>query len=83
MTKKSDGPWYYQQIELGYNYRMTEAIQSSLLADPNIPDEVKVHIESIVTTNTPNPELYYAICWIKYDEHSNSSLIMEGLISGG
>jgi len=66
-----------------YNYRMTEAIQSSLLADPNIPDEVKVHIESIVTTNTPNPELYYAICWIKYDEHSNSSLIMEGLISGG
>lgn len=24
MTHKSDGPWYYQQIELGYNYRMTE-----------------------------------------------------------
>ena len=24
MTKKSDGPWYYQQIELGLNYRMTD-----------------------------------------------------------
>jgi len=24
MTKPADGPWYYQQIELGYNYRMTE-----------------------------------------------------------
>lgn len=24
MTHASDGQWYYQQIELGYNYRMTE-----------------------------------------------------------
>lgn len=24
MTNEPDGPWYYQQIELGYNYRMTE-----------------------------------------------------------
>jgi len=24
MTKESEGPWYYQQIELGWNYRMTE-----------------------------------------------------------
>jgi UDP-4-amino-4,6-dideoxy-N-acetyl-beta-L-altrosamine transaminase len=24
MTHQSDGPWYYQQLELGYNYRMTE-----------------------------------------------------------
>jgi UDP-4-amino-4,6-dideoxy-N-acetyl-beta-L-altrosamine transaminase len=24
MTHAPDGPWYYQQIELGYNYRMTE-----------------------------------------------------------
>jgi UDP-4-amino-4,6-dideoxy-N-acetyl-beta-L-altrosamine transaminase len=29
MTKISDGPWYYQQIELGYNYRMTE-LQAAL-----------------------------------------------------
>ena len=24
MTHTSDGPWYYQQIALGYNYRMTD-----------------------------------------------------------
>lgn len=24
MTKESDGAWYYQQIDLGFNYRMTE-----------------------------------------------------------
>ncbi len=29
MTADSDGPWYYQQLELGYNYRMTD-IQAAL-----------------------------------------------------
>ncbi len=29
MTHVSDGPWYYQQVELGYNYRMTD-IQAAL-----------------------------------------------------
>jgi len=24
MTHEPDGPWYYQQVELGFNYRMTE-----------------------------------------------------------
>lgn len=24
MTQEPDGPWYYQQIELGFNYRMTD-----------------------------------------------------------
>lgn len=29
MTREPDGSWYYQQIELGYNYRMTE-LQAAL-----------------------------------------------------
>lgn len=29
MTHVPDGPWYYQQIDLGYNYRMTE-LQAAL-----------------------------------------------------
>jgi UDP-4-amino-4,6-dideoxy-N-acetyl-beta-L-altrosamine transaminase len=29
MTRETDGPWYYQQIHLGYNYRMTE-LQAAL-----------------------------------------------------
>jgi len=29
MTKEADGEWYYQQVELGFNYRMTE-LQAAL-----------------------------------------------------
>ncbi|MDI1325509.1 MAG: UDP-4-amino-4,6-dideoxy-N-acetyl-beta-L-altrosamine transaminase [Brevundimonas sp.] len=29
MTKPSEGPWYYQQIDLGFNYRITD-IQAAL-----------------------------------------------------
>lgn len=29
MTHEPDGPWYYQQIELGYNYRLTD-LQAAL-----------------------------------------------------
>ena len=29
MTKESDGEWYYQQVDLGFNYRMTE-LQAAL-----------------------------------------------------
>lgn len=29
MTREPDGPWYYQQVALGYNYRMTE-LQAAL-----------------------------------------------------
>ena len=29
MTKDSEGPWYYQQISLGYNYRLTD-VQAAL-----------------------------------------------------
>jgi len=29
MTHASEGPWYYQQIDIGYNYRMTD-IQAAL-----------------------------------------------------
>jgi dTDP-4-amino-4,6-dideoxygalactose transaminase len=29
MTKPMDGPWYYEQIDLGFNYRMTE-LQATL-----------------------------------------------------
>ena len=31
MDKESEGGWYYQQVDLGYNYRMTD-IQAALLS---------------------------------------------------
>ena len=33
MTHETHGPWYYQQIELGFNYRMTE-LQAALGVSP-------------------------------------------------
>ena len=30
MSREPEGPWYYEQVELGYNYRMTD-IQAGLL----------------------------------------------------
>ena len=30
MIKEPDGPWYYEQVDLGYNYRMTD-IQAALI----------------------------------------------------
>jgi UDP-4-amino-4,6-dideoxy-N-acetyl-beta-L-altrosamine transaminase len=39
MTSSPEGPWYYQQIDLGYNYRLTE-IQAALgLSQLNRLDE--------------------------------------------
>src|SRR3546814_6014911 len=29
MSQTPDGPWYYEQVELGYNYRMTD-VQAAL-----------------------------------------------------
>lgn len=39
MTKQPDGDWYYQQIELGYNYRMTELQAALGLSQMNRLDE--------------------------------------------
>lgn len=30
LVRESDGPWYYEQIDLGYNYRITD-IQCALI----------------------------------------------------
>lgn len=39
MTKVPDGAWYYQQIDLGYNYRMTELQAALGLSQMNRLDE--------------------------------------------
>jgi dTDP-4-amino-4,6-dideoxygalactose transaminase len=42
MDRESDGPWYYQQVALGYNYRMTD-MQAALGVSQmtRLPDYVK------------------------------------------
>jgi len=72
MTEESHGPWYYQQIALGFNYRMTE-LQAALGASQvKRLDEfvdrrnqlAKVYdqafVNSRLTPLTPKPNLYSA-----------------------
>ena len=39
MTQEPDGPWYYQQIDLGFNYRMTDLQAALGLSQMNRLDE--------------------------------------------
>lgn len=72
-----------------YNYRLTTDVRDNLLANANIPDAVKSHIESVYVDGSSNivlnmetdPDLFYIICWIEYDDDSNLAIVMEGLIS--
>lgn len=70
MTHESDGPWYYQQIELGYNYRMTELQAALGLSQMNRLDAFvarrhalanrydKLLVELPVTTPWQHPDSY-------------------------
>lgn len=43
MTHAADGPWYYQQVDLGYNYRMTELQAALGVSQMQRLDEYVVH----------------------------------------
>lgn len=72
MTEQSHGPWYYQQIALGFNYRMTElqaalgASQATRLTEfvqqRNALAKVydNAFANSSLTTLTPKPDTYSA-----------------------
>ena len=70
MTHEADGPWYYQQIELGFNYRMTELQAALGVSQMSRLDEYvarrhelarrydKLLIELPVTTPWQHPDSY-------------------------
>ena len=49
MTHDSDGPWYYQQIELGYNYRMTELQAALGISQVTRLDEYVTHRHNLAS----------------------------------
>ena len=48
MTHVPDGPWYYQQLELGFNYRMTDVLAALGLSQMNRLDEFVKERHTIV-----------------------------------
>jgi dTDP-4-amino-4,6-dideoxygalactose transaminase len=75
MTHVPDGPWYYQQIELGYNYRMTD-IQAALgLSQMNRLDEfVAVRHEIAARYNKLLQEDWLELPWQHPDSYSSLHL---------
>ena len=71
MEGESDGPWYYQQIELGMNYRMTD-IQAALgLSQLDRIDEFIVRRRELVRRyNELFSDFPLTIPWQYSDAHS-------------
>jgi UDP-4-amino-4,6-dideoxy-N-acetyl-beta-L-altrosamine transaminase len=71
MTQESDGDWYYQQIDLGYNYRMTD-IQAAL--GTSQLQQLDTFIERrrllVKTYNSALKNLPLILPWQHQDSHS-------------
>lgn len=75
MTKVADGPWYYQQIELGYNYRMTD-MQAALGVSQmqRLNDYVTKRHELAKRYNQLLQELPITLPWQHKDSYSGLHL---------
>ncbi|WP_417685391.1 UDP-4-amino-4,6-dideoxy-N-acetyl-beta-L-altrosamine transaminase [Pseudidiomarina gelatinasegens] len=75
MTQPSDGPWYYQQIELGYNYRMTELQAALGLSQMNRLDEFVASRHEIAKVyDTELKDLPLTLPWQHPDSYSGLHL---------
>lgn len=75
MTHEPDGPWYYQQVELGYNYRMTELQAALGVSQMNRLDEfVAKRHEAAERYNSLLAELPITLPWQHPDIYSGMHL---------
>ena len=97
MTHATDGPWYYQQVDLGFNYRMTELQAALGLSQLNRLDAyvakrhalVKCYNErlSALPLSTPwqHPDVYssFHLYVVRLAHGSRRSQVFEALRSDG
>ena len=71
MTHEADGPWYYQQVDLGFNYRMTE-LQAALGVSQmsRLDDYVGKRHELALRYNELLADLPVTIPWQHADSYS-------------
>ena len=75
MTHESEGPWYYQQISLGYNYRMTELQAALGVSQMTRLDEFVAHRHAIAARyNEWLKDLPVITPWQHPDSYSGSHL---------
>jgi UDP-4-amino-4,6-dideoxy-N-acetyl-beta-L-altrosamine transaminase len=75
MTHEPDGPWYYQQIDLGYNYRMTELQAALGLSQMTRLDEYVARRHALAQRyDTLLAELSLTLPWQHPDSYSGLHL---------
>lgn len=81
MTQPTDGPWYYQQIKLGFNYRMTDLQAALGLSQMNRLDGYVSRRHEIVRRyNETLAHLPLATPWQNPDAYSSFHLYVVRLI---
>lgn len=71
MTKLPDGPWYYEQVELGYNYRMTDMQAALGLSQMKRLDEFIQARHTIAKTYNENlDQSWVTLPWQHPDTYS-------------
>jgi len=72
MTKPPDGSWYYQQIELGFNYRMTDMLAALGLSQMRRLDEF-ISLRQLIARNYDEllKDSSVTIPWQHADAHSS------------
>ena len=83
MTQSMDGPWYYQQVALGYNYRMTD-LQAALGASQmtRLDQYVQRRHEIAARYNELLTDLPLTLPWQHPDSYSAYHLYVIRLKSG-
>ena len=75
MTHTPDGPWYYQQIDLGFNYRMTELQAALGLSQLSRLDEYVAKRHALARRyNEALAELPVTVPWQHPDSYSGMHL---------
>lgn len=75
MTHTPDGPWYYQQIDLGFNYRMTELQAALGLSQLSRLDEYVAKRHALAQRyNEALAELPVTVPWQHPDSYSGMHL---------
>lgn len=75
MTHAPDGPWYYQQVELGFNYRMTELQAALGISQMQRLDEIVVQRHKLAERyNQLLTDLPVTLPWQHPDSYSGLHL---------